>query len=431
MIELQNGRCEMDFPVPENEAERLRVVRQYPAFGSPAEVGYDELADLAAQITAAPIAFVNIVDEAKGWLKAKHGLPSELTEVPRGAVCCAHAICRNDILIVPDLTLDVRFRELPFIGSEPFLKFYAGMPLINAEGYALGTLCVMDFQPRQMEFEQAEAIRRLARQVVAQLELSRKLLEVEEARKRLTEEKQKSENLILNILPAEIALELQSAGSVEPKHYPSATILFADFVDFTRFAENTQPRILVDELNGFFSAFDDIVAQQQLEKLKTIGDAYMSVGGLPKADKHHAVHSCLAGLRMQHHIAVANQQRARMQLEPRHIRVGIHTGSVMAGVVGKSKFTYDIWGDAVNVAARMEAAGEAGRVNVSESTYHHVKNFFETSARGTVLVKNKGALAMYFIERLKPQYSRDSEGLFPNELLNAALGGSDRTWALP
>lgn len=420
----------MDFPLPQNETERLRAVRQYPAFGSPAEAGYDELADLAAQITASPIAFVNIVEEAKGWFKAKHGLPPELTEVPRGSVCCAHAICRNDILIVPDLSLDARFKDLPFIGSEPFLKFYAGMPLINTQGFALGTLCVMDFQPRQMEFEQAEAVRRLARQVVAQLELSRKLLEVEEAKKRLTEEKRKSENLILNILPAEIALELQSAGSVEPKHHPSVTILFADFVDFTRFAENTQPRILVDELNGFFSAFDEIVAQQQLEKLKTIGDAYMCVGGLPKADKHHAVHSCLAALKMQNHMTVANQQRARMRLEPRQIRLGIHTGSVMAGVVGKSKFTYDIWGDAVNVAARMEGAGEAGRVNVSESTYHHVRNFFEASARGTISVKNKGALAMYFIDRLKPEYSRDAEGLFPNETLNAALSGSERKWAL-
>jgi GAF domain-containing protein len=169
----------MSFPIPENEKERVTAVRQYPAFGSPPEAGYDELADLAAQITASPIAFVNIVDEAKGWFKAKHGLPPEITDVPRGAVCCAHAICRNDILIVPDLSLDTRFKDLPFIGSEPFLKFYAGMPLINTEGYALGTLCVMDFQPRQMEFEQAEAVRRLARQVVAQLELSRKLLEVE------------------------------------------------------------------------------------------------------------------------------------------------------------------------------------------------------------------------------------------------------------
>jgi class 3 adenylate cyclase len=261
--------------------------------------------------------------------------------------------------------------------------------------------------------------------------LSRKLLEVNEARKRLTEEKLKSENLILNILPAEIAFELQSAGRVEPKHHPSVTILFADFVDFTHFAENTQPRILVDELNGFFSAFDEIVADQHVEKLKTIGDAYMCVGGLPNPNKQHAVDSCIAALRMQHHMTVANMQRARMRLEPRHIRIGLHTGSVMAGVVGKSKFTYDIWGDAVNVAARMESAGEAGQINVSESTYHHVKSFFEATARGTISVKNKGELAMYFIHRLKPEYARDAEGLHPNEALNAALNSSGRSWAKP
>ena len=122
----------MDYPITDNEPERVKAVRSYAAFGSLSEPAYDDLTDLAAQITASPIAFVNIIDEAKGWLKAKHGLPSELTDVPRGAVCCAHAICRSDILIVPDLSADIRFKDLPFIGSDPFLKFYAGMPLINS-----------------------------------------------------------------------------------------------------------------------------------------------------------------------------------------------------------------------------------------------------------------------------------------------------------
>lgn len=421
----------MDYPITENELERLTAVRSYAIFGSPSEPAYDDLADLAAQITTSPIAIVNIVDEAKGWLKAKHGLPPELTEVPRGAVCCAHAICRNDILIVPDLSADPRFKDLPFIGSDPFLKFYAGMPLINSEGYALGTLCIMDFKPRQIDFDQVEAVRRLARQVVAQLELGRKLIEVEDARRKLEAEKRKSEKLILNILPAEIALELQSAGQVEPKHHPSVTILFADFVGFTSFAENMQPRILIDELSGFFSAFDEIVAQLELEKLKTIGDAYMCVGGLPRPSKQHAFDTCLAGLRMQHYVNVTNLQRSRMRLASRSIRIGIHTGSVMAGVVGKSKFAYDIWGDAVNVAARMESSGEAGRVNVSETTFHHVKNFFDATPRGSVSVKHKGELAMYFIDRLKSEYAQDAAGLHPNDALDAALKGSGRTWALP
>lgn len=421
----------MDYPITDNEAERVKAVRSYGVVGSASEPAYDDLADLAAQITAAPIAFVNIMDETKAWLKAKHGLPPEITDVPRGAVCCAHAVCRSDILIVPDLSADARFKDLPFIGSDPFLKFYAGMPLINSDGYALGTLCVMDFEPRQIEFDQVEAIRRLSRQVVAQLELGRKLVEVEEAKERLTEEKRRSENLILNILPAEIASELQAAGHVEPKHHPSATILFADFVDFTRFAESMQPRVLVDELNSFFSAFDEIVSQHGLEKLKTIGDAYMCVGGLPKPSKRHALDTCLAALRMQTHMTVANLQRARMRLPPRQIRIGIHTGSVMAGVVGKSKFTYDIWGDAVNIAARMESGGEAGRVNVSETTYNHVKNFFEAIPRGTIAVKNKGELAMFFVDRLKPEFARDASGQYPNDALEAAVKGSGRTWALP
>jgi class 3 adenylate cyclase len=421
----------MDYPVTENEPQRLEAVRSYEAFRSPPEPAFDDLAELAAQLAHAPIAFVNIMEESNGWLKAKHGLPPELTEVPRGAVCCAHAICRSDILVVPDLTTDERFRNLPFIGSEPFLKFYAGMPLINAQGYALGTLCVMDFQPRQIDFDQVEGIRRLSRQVVAQLELRRKLREVEDAKQRLAEQTKRSEALILNILPTVIAAELHSSGHVEPKHHPSVTILFADFVGFSRLAENMAPRALLDELDSFFSAFDDITARHGLEKLKTIGDAYMCVAGLPKQNARHAVDVCLAALAMQTHMVGANAQRIKLHLPPWQIRIGIHTGSVMAGVVGKNKFTYDIWGDAVNVAARMESAGEGGRINVSDTTYHHVKNYFDTAARGTISVKNRGEIPMYFLDRLKPEFSRDADGLTPNEALDQALSGSSRSWAIP
>lgn len=421
----------MDYPTPEREAERQRAVAAYNVMGTGPEAAFDDLTELAAQIAGTPISLINIVADATFWVKARVGVPPDITEVPRGAVCCAHTVCRSDLLVVPDLTQDQRFSNLPFVATEPFVKFYAGMPLINPEGYALGTLCIMDFEPRELSFEAMEAIRRLSRQVVAQLELRRRLAEIEEARRQLLEEKQRAESLILNILPADIASELERAGRVEPRYYPSATILFADFVGFTQFAEALAPRALIDDLDQYFSSFDEIIASCGLEKLKTIGDAYMAAGGLPQESKHHAVDACLAALQMQHFMRRANAQRGKMRLEPWQLRLGVHTGSVMAGVVGKQKFTYDVWGDSVNIAARLEATSEPGCVNVSESTYQHIKAFFETTPRGSIQVKNKGPLAMHFLERLKAEFARDPDGLLPNDAFRTARSGSATTWALP
>lgn len=206
---------------------------------------------------------------------------------------------------------------------------------------------------------------------------------------------------MLNILPAKIAEELKARNEVEPRHYDSATIMFTDFEGFTRFAEAAEPRTLVNDLNQYFSAFDDIIERHNLEKLKTIGDAYMCAGGLPEENRSHPADACRAALEIQDFMARTNRQREKMRMPPWALRIGIHTGPVMAGVVGKQKFTYDIWGDAVNVAARIESNGEAGRIALSESTYHRVKEQFECEHRGPVEAKNKGPLETYFLNRVK------------------------------
>ena len=421
----------MNYPVPNNEPERQAALSAYDIFGSEPEAGFDDLSELAAQIADTPISLVNIVGDESVWIKARHGIPEDLAEVPRGAVCCAHAVCQSDLLWVTDTHADERFKDMPFISTEPFVRFYAGMPLIDSGGYALGTLCIMDLEPRELSFEIAEGLRRLARQAVAQLELRINLAEIRQAQKELTEAKDRADRLILNILPAEIARELAEKGQVQPRHHPSATIMFTDFVNFTASAEKLAPRALVDDLHMFFSDFDDIVTGHGLEKLKTIGDAHMCAGGLLGRGKEHPADACLAALEIRSYMARANEKRAKLRLAPWELRIGIHTGSVMSGVVGKNKFTYDIWGDAVNIAARMESAGEPGRVNVSESTYHHVKNFFTCAPRGASAVKNKGEMAMYFVEALKPEFAADESGWLPNEKLKAALSGVTAGWSLP
>lgn len=420
----------MDYAVPANETERLAALGKYGIFGSAPEAGFDDLAELAAHITGATFSMVNIVGDTSAWIKARHGVPPDLSEVPRGSVCCAHTICQSDLLVCPDTHADDRFKHLPFIATDPHVRFYAGMPLIDSGGYALGTLCVMDLAPRELSFETSEAIRRLARQVVAQIELRVKLAEIEQTQHALESEKQRAEELILNILPAAIAHELTTNGHVEPRHHPSVTIMFTDFVDFTKYAGQLAPRVLVDDLDQYFSEFDKIIRRHGLEKLKTIGDAYMCAGGLLSDSKSHVVDTCLAALEIRQAMARANKQRERLQMAPWQLRIGIHTGNVMSGVVGKDKFTFDIWGDSVNVAARMQAASEPGRINVSESTYQHVKKFFALDARGSLEVKNKGAMPMYFLDRIVEEYAQDAEGQQPNEKLSAALTGATSSWSL-
>jgi class 3 adenylate cyclase len=405
-----------------DDAERIAVLRSYEVLDTPPELVYDEITELAAQICGCPIATISLIDERRDWLKSKYGLPPEFTEAPRELTACYTTILGGDLLTVPDLRADERFAGLPAVVGEPHFRFYSGMPLINSEGYALGTLCVLDFQPRELASEQAESLRRLSRQIVGQLELRRALLEAKramrelgEARKEIESERAKSDLLLLKILPRSVADELKENNKVAPRFWESATIVFVDFEGFTKLAERIEPRGLVDQLDQFFSAFDEIAERHRLEMLKTIGDAYMCVGGLPEPNRTHPVDACLAALEIIDYMDRANRQRERARMPRWEIRVGLHTGPVMAGVVGRRKFIYDVWGDAVNVAARLEAAGAAGQVNLSEAACHRVRDLFDFEPRGTVEVKNKGPLKMFFLVGIRRELARDQPRRLPND----------------
>src|SRR5271157_3349674 len=177
----------------------------------------------------------------------------------------------------------------------------------------------------------------------------------------------------------------------------------------------TEPVALIGLLDQYFSAFDEIVVRHGLEKLKTIGDAYMAVAGVPTANRRHAVDTCLASLEIQAVMARMKAQREKMRLPALELRIGVHTGPVMSGVVGRRKFTFDIWGDAVNTAALMESNGAPGRINISETVAGHVKTLFELEPRGPVETKHNRKPEMFFLDRLKREYSRDADGRMPNE----------------
>lgn len=208
-------------------------------------------------------------------------------------------------------------------------------------------------------------------------------------------EKSISDNLLLNILPEDVAQELKVNGKVEPRHFENVTVLFTDFKDFTKTSGTLTSKELVAEINQCFSAFDNIITRHNIEKIKTIGDAYMAVCGLPMADPKHAENVVNAAKEIAHFMAARYTEMGNQTFQ---IRMGIHSGSVVAGIVGVKKFAYDIWGDTVNIAARMEQNSEAGKINISQITYELVKNTFTCEYRGEVHAKGKGMLKMYFVE---------------------------------
>lgn len=231
-------------------------------------------------------------------------------------------------------------------------------------------------------------------------------------RKRIEEERSRSDRLLLNILPAEVADELKEHGKVEARTIGSCAILFTDFVGFTGLAGRAEPDELVRVLDAAFSRFDGIVTKWEIEKLKTIGDAYMCAGGVLGKQPDHLMRAVLAGLEMLH--ALESADLRSVDGNPWRMRIGIHTGPVVAGIIGRKKFTYDLWGDTVNTASRLESTALPNTINVATSVYKQVERFFVGIDRGWIPVRGKGALAMTRIVRLRPEFSADLSGHLPN-----------------
>ena len=265
-----------------------------------------------------------------------------------------------------------------FLGYLSYFGMLAGTELVSYAGmFMITNLCGMI--------------------VARQLDLSarREFLAVRKA----GVEHERSERLLRNILPAEVAEELSATGVARSAKHDSVTLLFTDFSGFTQVASAMPADRMVAELNEIFGAFDDICDELGVEKIKTIGDAYMAAAGLPKPCADHAQRCVRAGIRMLEHL----EQRNRTAAFKWSLRVGVHSGPAVTGVVGKRKYAFDVWGDTVNVASRMESAGEPGRVNVSAYTYDLIRTEFDCEYRGKVDAKGKGQIDMYFVQRSRPK----------------------------
>jgi PAS domain S-box-containing protein len=235
-------------------------------------------------------------------------------------------------------------------------------------------------------------------------------------------DKQKTEQLLANLFPYEITEQLKRKGRAKSKKYRMVTVLFADFENFTSLTKSMSVDELITELNRYVRRFDEIIVDHYLEKIKTIGDAYMCAGGLPLKNYSNPFDVTLASLRIQKFVSEMAEEKMTWGERPWKLRVGIHTGRVMAGVIGSKKFAYDIWGDTVNIASRMEGTGQVGKVNISAATYEYIKDYFDCTPRGKVKIKNLSEeIDMYFVNRLKPEFSEDEEGVLPNEAFRKIL----------
>lgn len=220
---------------------------------------------------------------------------------------------------------------------------------------------------------------------------------LESAYGKIQEEQLKSESLLLNVLPEAIAAELKEKGRATPKHYELASVLFTDFKGFTQLAEKMTPEAVIEELSYCYGAFDELCGQYNIEKIKTIGDAYMCVGGIPASNTSNPIDIIRCALAMQQFMEEWKANKQAQGLPVWDLRLGIHTGELIAGVVGTQKFSYDVWGDTVNIASRMESSGEPGKINISSTTYELVKEHFTCEYRGKIQAKNKGEIEMYFV----------------------------------
>jgi class 3 adenylate cyclase/CheY-like chemotaxis protein len=303
-------------------------------------------------------------------------------------------------------------------GRKWFQTFFTPQLSLNGEIFKLIAV-ESDITPIMVKEEELFKQNRRMLAITERLEHANALLEgqkeeIEEQKRLIEEEQEKSERLLLNILPFEVARQLKSKGKAGTRYYRHVTVLFTDFKDFSKNTRELEPTDLVAILDDYFAKFDEITGKHYLEKIKTIGDAYMCAGGLPLRNKSNPVDAILAGLEIQDYMQRL-RDNPKTGIPAWEVRIGVHTGPVVAGVVGRKKFAYDIWSETVNAAARMENLGEVNHVNISEITYGYVKEYFDCTPRGSVDAKNIGEMRMYTVDRIKSQFSADEKGILPNE----------------
>ncbi|MBX7109143.1 MAG: AAA family ATPase [Chitinophagales bacterium] len=359
-----------------------------------------------------------IVERQGRWLIEAEGEAGEDTIQLHKGICVMesavlpksviqYVIRTGETLVLFDVNADSRFAFDPAVIARKSVSVLC-LPVIN-KGITTGILYLENNLSKGVfTNERVALLKFLSGQIAVSLEnaslydnleqrVRERTQEVVAQKEVIEQEKKKSDDLLLNILPAETADELKRKGFSKPRRFELVTVMFTDFVNFTGRSELVNPSELVDEINGYYSAFDNIIAKHGLEKIKTIGDSYMCAGGLPVENASNPYDTINAAIEIQQYVQQLGKERKQAGQAWFDCRIGVHSGPVVAGIVGIRKFAYDIWGDTVNIASRMEASGEPGKVNISGATYELVKDRFNCEPRGKIEAKNKGYIDMYFV----------------------------------
>ena len=340
----------------------------------------NNVTELACYLTNRPQCTINLLTDRRQLSKNNHGfsMPERimLKEIPRDITICQYVLENSkEQLVIENVKEHEKTENFHKMPMAPNIQFYTGTPIITTKGFTVGTLCVMDTKPGSIDHNQLEGLRLLSDQVSNIMEFSAFISETE------SQETTK-----------------QVSSSMEGSYYSSASILFTDFVGFTNITENIEPGELIETLDEFFTAFDQIISNHGLRKVKTIGDSYMAVGGVPEGRKGHAQDACRAALDIVQIVSGLNIKRQVLGQLPWEIRIGIHTGSIIAGF---SSSGFDIWGDAVNIAARLESASESGKIQISEATMRFLVEAADVSERGYIELKNKGKMQTFFLNNFE------------------------------
>ena len=363
-----------------NEPQRLAEVKRLGILDLDIslERRYNAITQVATYLTDCPQSSINILGSDVQQCKASFGFSPEqkgmIEEVPREISVCQFSLERpGQPLIIENLLEDERTKNWINMPFDPGFRFYASLPLISSRGFTIGTLCVFDHKSKVIDHGQIDGLRLLADQVIHMLE----------------QENSVPDNSI------KIDQSDDSQKTSEGQYFSATSILFADFVGFTNMVENSDPGELLEILNTFFNGFDRITAKHNVRKVKTIGDCYMCVSGIPAQQQTHAQEICAAAIDMLKFVDGTNIQFEVLGKPLWKVRIGIHSGPVIAGMLGN---VFDIWGDAVNIAARLESSGEPGKIHISEKTKDYLQGSAPVAERGQIDLKNKGKWATFFLE---------------------------------
>ena len=306
---------------------------------------------------------------------------------------------RRNSLILSNINANPQFRSDPYVQSHG-LETAILIPIVKNK--EVKSILLLENSLTSEKDIELQFLEKLCSQVGLAIDHSilTELLEekLEDRAKEIQEERDKSEKLLRNILPEAVAQELKIHGKIKARKFDNVSVLFTDFKDFSKFSETLNAEQIIEEIDNCYKAFDAIVEKYNIEKIKTIGDAYMCAGGIPSPRDNHENDIVNAALEMIDYIDKSNAERVSRGIPPLDIRAGIHSGPVIAGIVGSKKYAYDIWGPTVNIAARMESSGEPGKLNVSGATYLKIKDKFTCEFRGQIKAKSVGAVDMYFVE---------------------------------